>query len=175
MDSKKAIPLALLALFSACTETNENNRSVDAQSSLIDATQVSDDVPPTNGADLFVWLAADRYRSYIAEPAIHPSAGPHGGAVRTFVNRRLGDSLATNQQLHPLGSAAVKELYNGDTLDGWAVMVKIAADPGADSWYWYEDFGIDANNPVADGIGVQGCAGCHAGGIDYFATRNFGS
>jgi hypothetical protein len=120
------------------------------------------DEPSTTGAGA--------YKRWPAESQIHPSAGPHGGNVRTFVNAALEQSLAEQAATHPQGAASVKELYGGgtDTRIGYAVMVKLAPDSaGGDGWYWYERLGATV---YADGTGVGLCTGCHGGGADYVLT-----
>jgi hypothetical protein len=130
-----------------------------------------DELPPTDGAEqLEQWLGAGAYKRWPAESQIHPSAGPHGGNVRTFVNAALEQSLAEQAATHPQGAASVKELYGGgtDTRIGYAVMVKLAPDSaGGDGWYWYERLGATV---YADGTGVGLCTGCHGGGADYVLT-----
>jgi hypothetical protein len=125
---------------------------------------------PTSSAELFAWLQAGRYRGFAAESGVHPSAGPHGGSVRTFVNEALAASLAAGNASHPAGAAAVKELYASDrsTLTGWAVEVKLDDDSaGGAGWYWYEVFSTtDGSRPI-EGAGNSACTGCHAQGRDY--------
>ena len=127
---------------------------------------------PTEGDALFAWLQAGNYLDYDAESAVHASTGPHGGDVRTFLNKTLYDSLAAGNATHPVGSAAIKELHDAGGVRGWAVEVKIAeTGGGGDDWYWYENFSTtDNSNPVADGTGVGLCANCHSGGTDYVLT-----
>lgn len=131
----------------------------------------AEQVPPTESSALFAWLGSGAYETWSAESAIHPSAGPHGGDVRTYVNDALFDSLAAGST-HPAGAAAVKELYSGAELQGWAVGVKTAPDSAAgDNWFWYEIFSVtDPSNPVAAGLGVGLCSNCHEGGLDYVLT-----
>lgn len=119
------------------------------------------------GEELQPWLAAGGYQELPAESGIHASTGPHG-RVRSFVSPGLSDSLAAGGD-HPRGVAAIKELYDGDTLNGWAVSVKIEDDSaGGEGWYWYEVFSTAADaEPAVDGTGVDGCTGCHASGRDY--------
>jgi hypothetical protein len=128
------------------------------------------DPVPTEDAALFSYLQSGRYRDFAAESGVHPSAGPHGNGVRSFVNEVLDRSLAEGSLSHPVGAAAVKELYAGDgtTLTGWAVEVKIQSDSaGGDGWYWYEVFSTtDGSRPIS-GAGNPICTGCHAEGIDY--------
>jgi hypothetical protein len=127
----------------------------------------ADELPPTQGAALETWLAEGRYTAWAAESGVHPSAGPHGGGVRTFVNASLFASLDAGASEHDVGAAVVKELFSGDAIDGWAVMVKVEAGNGGDGWYWYEIIG---NSVVADGTGVGLCTGCHGGGTDFVLT-----
>lgn len=125
-------------------------------------------VVPTGGEALLPWLEAGTYRDWPAEAAIHESAGPHFGDVRTFLSPDLADSLSSGGVQHPLGSAAVKELYGGGTeIDGYAVMVRTGEAAGGDNWYWLEVYGV---NTYADGEGVSLCTGCHSGGIDFVLT-----
>lgn len=123
-------------------------------------------LPPTEVAALRAWLQAGSYLDWSAESGPHPSAGPHGGKVRTFLNPALFASLSAADVQHPAGAAAVKELYfSGETVRGWAVMVKQQADSDRGrGWYWFEDFG--SGNPFA-GVGLGACTGCHSAGRDF--------
>lgn len=131
---------------------------------------VDPDRVPASSAELFAWLQAGRYRAFAAESAVHTSAGPHGGSVRTYVNAVLEASLGSGNATHPAGSAAVKELFAPDrsTLTGWAVEVKLQDDSdGGRGWYWYEVFSTtDGSRPI-EGVGSAACTGCHAQGRDY--------
>ncbi len=126
-------------------------------------------LPPQNGAELLPWLEAGEYLGWTAESDIHESTGPHLGDVRTFVNDVLFDSLDAGDAAHPMDAATVKELYgSGDTVLGWAVMVKVQADSaGGDGWYWYEYFDGDT---ISDSLGDGLCTGCHSSGSDYFRS-----
>ena len=121
--------------------------------------------PPTEPEALLAWLQAGNYLGWAAESP-HQSAGPHGGRVRTFLDPTLFASLEAASGSHPAGAAAVKELYfNGDTVRGWAVMVKLQADSDEGrGWYWYETFGTGA--PL-EGVGLGICTGCHSTGRDF--------
>lgn len=120
------------------------------------------------GAALLAFLQNGGYLEFEAESARHPSTGPHFGDVRTFVNPPLAQSLAEGAPAHPVGAAAVKELFgDGPAVRGWAVWVKLAADSAdGDAVYWYE---IYDGTVYADGAGVGLCTGCHAGGVDFYA------
>lgn len=128
-----------------------------------------DQLPPTHGDELLPWLESGEYLGWTGESAMHPSAGPHFAGVWTYVNDALLGSLEAGEPPHPMGAAAVKELYDGAGVrQGWAVMVKVQADSaGGDGWYWYETFDGDV---FADGTGAGICTGCHSGGTDYVLT-----
>lgn len=122
--------------------------------------------PPTEPAALLAWLQAGGYLDWAAESAPHPSAGPHGGRVRTFLDPAIVASLAAGAPQHPAGAAAVKELYfDGESVRGWAVMVKLRVDSDLGrGWYWFESFG--SGEPL-EGVGLGLCTGCHAAGRDF--------
>lgn len=133
--------------------------------SALDGEQV-----PTTTEDLFAYLTSGEYKRFAHESAVHSSAGPHGGAVLSYVNALLDGSLRSVATAHPAGAASVKELYASDrvTLTGWAVSVKTSpqSDDGQ-GWYWREFF---STTDAAQSIGGQGstaCVGCHAAGNDY--------
>ncbi len=121
---------------------------------------------PTEPGALRDWLQAGNYLGWMRESAPHPSTGPHGGTVRTYLNDPLFESLSNELPAHPAGATAVKELYrNGTTVIGWAVMVKVDGDSaGGQGWYWYEAFG---NGAPFSGVGLAVCTGCHAQGRDF--------
>lgn len=130
--------------------------------------------PPTETGALQAWLATRAYTCWAHEGAVHASAGPHGGNVKTFANAVVLRSLVGNEESHRPGSALVKELYGQGTgeVTGWAVSVKVDADSqSGQGWYWYEVFGTapDASAPF-QGLGHPTCTGCHAAGHDYVLT-----
>ena len=143
--------------------------STDATSSADDddGGEPVDQLPPTGSAALLPWLEAGSYLAWDRESAIHPSAGPHGGDVRTYVNAALVASLATGAASHPVDAAVVKELYDDAEVVGFAVMVKVAPGTGGDTWYWYEVVG---SSTYADGVDESLCWGCHEDGADQVLT-----
>ena len=121
--------------------------------------------PPTDADALLAWLQAGSYLQWNAESGPHPSAGPHFGTVRTFVDDTLFVSLDAGNDEHPVGAAAVKELYgDGDQVRGWSVIVKVALGAGGDGWYWHE---VYDGTVFGDGVGDDGCTGCHGSGSDF--------
>ena len=116
------------------------------------------------------WLIAGSYRSWSHESKQHPSNGPHGEGVVTYLSPPLEGSLRDKAKVHPRGAAAVKELFKGGAHVGWAVSVKTAADSvNGKTWYWYE---VLSTAPTAkapyQGLGVEICRDCHteSGGVD---------
>lgn len=139
-------------------------------------------VPPMGREAIEEWLASGAFKSWAAEPAIHPSRSPSPhGFNRIWANDKIAAN-ATGTADWPEGAAAVKELYAsmaGGAPIGVAVYLKLAADSaGGANWYWYERVPLDhpaphdANGVVADGTGDSGpaqtiCVGCHgAAGAD---------
>lgn len=150
------------------TTTDDTTEATDDTSASTGPNPPVVEVPPTNGAELLPWLQSGEYLDWIAESAVHPSAGPHGGNVRTFVNTALFESLTAGSAVHPIDAAAVKELYyDGVDVVGWAVIVKVAPGEGGDAWYWYERVG---NSVYADDIAVPLCFECHEIGVDQVRT-----
>lgn len=123
---------------------------------------------PTEAEALLAFLQAGAYRDFPHESAPHPSQGPHG-SVQTYLDPTLAGSLEAGAATHPVGAAAVKELYQGGELSGWAVYVKTQADSdGGNGFYWYEVFSTtDPTRIGADGVGVPLCVGCHQAGRDF--------
>lgn len=125
---------------------------------------------PASPDALFAYLQSGSYESFAAESSVHPTLAPHMSSVRTFLNPLLEQSLAAGASSHPVGSAAVKELYDAsDVLVGWAAMVKVSGSDGNDesAWYWYEVFDVETGSPRIEGVGNSVCTGCHASGSDF--------
>ncbi|MCA9656906.1 MAG: hypothetical protein KC486_01045 [Myxococcales bacterium] len=131
--------------------------------------------PPADVTAIGAWLRGDGYRGWIPQSEARPT-GDHGGA-RIFLNPTLDASLAAEAARHPIGAAAVREIYEPDleTLKGLALMVKVADDPNdpddagdpGDNWLWYETFAVAEDGPptIAE-RGAPGCVGCHEAGVD---------
>jgi hypothetical protein len=115
----------------------------------------------TSQSDLKTLVESGAYGGWKAEPAVHASAGPHG-QVRTFVNDALYASMKAGNTAHPNGSIAVKELYSGGAINGWAVDVKRSDG----QWVFYEGFKPALNQYYFVGGGNL-CANCHQGGVDF--------
>ena len=162
---------------------SEYERIEEAMSGAMEAARQGSTPPlvrsavPTDPDKLFAYLKAGKYREFEAqESANHPSTGPHskfGRPVRVYLDPVLARSLADGNKQHPVGAAAVKEMFTeSGKLEGWAVSVKTAADSASgQGWFWYENTSTTSNeNPVAAGNGVPLCYGCHTPGRDYILT-----
>ena len=125
-------------------------------------------VPPATPDAMKPYLDARVYSAWPADPAIKPSS-VHFGNVRIWTNPILKASLALGKAEHPVGSAAIKELYgNGTQRRGWAAMVRTSAGGGGNGWYWYEVFD---GALVGEGQGATktaaACDSCHLSGADF--------
>ncbi len=111
-----------------------------------------------------------KYGDWLAEPAVHPSSGPHG-PVRVFFNGTSVDSLRANNATHPVGSILVKELYapDGTELIGHALDVKVEAGAGKDTWLFFEGT-LPGYRDNFYGRGHETCHGCHEAGTDYVTS-----
>lgn len=117
------------------------------------------EVPPRGHADVMTWLEAGHYLSWRCEDAPHPArpGSPHG-TNRICSNAALAS--APTAGLFPVGAASVKELFASDgSIRLYAVALKVTAEPGGDSWYWFEGARGDV---IANGEGDGTCTGCHA-------------
>jgi hypothetical protein len=131
-----------------------------AQDAGCPATTPGDlDTPPTGtDAEISAWIAKGDYMkgNWKCEAAPHPSRSPSPhGENRICSNGKLSAHGAGE---FPIGSAQVKEIYEGGSLTAYATQVKLKAG-GGEAWYWYEKLGT---NVVANGFGVTLCTGCHS-------------
>lgn len=138
------------------------------------AAEAATDRPPRSAARLHAWLDDGTWRStWTPEPSVHPSSGPHGGNVRVWYSPTLVEDLAAKRRRFRKGAAMVKELhFDGvDSIQGWAVMVKVRASRGDPkrAWWYYETFDRSPGNDFA-GRGLPLCANCHADGVDFLQS-----
>jgi len=129
-----------------------------------------DDPPPRRKAALRAWLEAGAYRAeYTPEPAVHPSAGPHGASVLTWYSPTLVDDLRAGRRVFSKGAAMVKEIRSGAAVVGFATMRKLKrkSGPVGKGWLFYEAIGGSS----FFGRGHPACAGCHRQGTDYLRSE----
>ena len=126
-------------------------------------------VVPADPTALPQWLQTFGYRVWAPQTDIR-ATGEHGGE-RLYFNDALAASMKAGAAEHPIGSAAVRELYDADlrTLKGFALMHKTGpSGPTAEGWYWYEVFGTHAEAvPTVAQPAAQGCVGCHSHAVDF--------
>lgn len=168
--TKLFMPLLLVGtltcLAAACGESGDGGGNRDARP----AEGVPDGRDPdidTSREGLIAFAESGDYTSWFAEPEKHPSAGPHGGQVRTYFNDLAEASLRAGSDVHPRGSILVKELYGGgDDVLGYAINVKVEDGEGKDTWLFWEGYGPDYEGDYY-GIANETCHGCHSAGRDY--------
>jgi hypothetical protein len=128
---------------------------------------------PTTPDALHAWLLADGHGHWTAESAVH--ATDESGAARVYLSPLLVASLQAGSTSHPIGAAAVRELYESDlmTLQGYAVLVKTEEEgPDGTAWLFYETFETKPGAPHAIAKhGAPGCVGCHQDGVDYVQSQ----
>lgn len=114
------------------------------------------------------FLREGAYESWHAWSAVGPTLGTRG--ARVYLNAALAESLAAGNEVHPLGAAAVRELYADDfeTLVGYSALAKVDASAQPESWFWLEVLDVEAGwKPAVSGVGAERCVGCHGQSIDY--------
>jgi hypothetical protein len=95
------------------------------------------------------------------------------GGARVYLNDLLMESLIAERPEHPLGAAAVRELYAEDftTLTGYSALVKANSEEG-NGWFCFEvlEPGPDVEATTAK-VAAPGCQGCHRAGHDFIQSR----
>lgn len=158
-----------------CTTDACNPKTASCEHVVIpNCSTQTDAVPiPQEASQIFSWLVAKKYKdSYTGESKVH--TGSIHAPVRAWFSPALFKSLTDGNAKHPLGAAAVKELYNNDqtTLKGWAVNIKVEDNGQNTDWYSYEVFSTtNGSSPAADGKGVSLCVSCHKSGKDFILSK----
>jgi hypothetical protein len=118
------------------------------------------ELPARGHEDVHSWIEAGFYLGWSCEPEPHPARPGSGhGPNRICTNAALG-AAEDGEGPYPVGSAAVKEVFDGDgNIRLFAVYRKVEDADGGDSWYWYEGL---PGNVIANGMGDSTCTGCHA-------------
>jgi hypothetical protein len=163
--------LVIAGALVSCSSSPGSESSSSGGSGADGGGTMTDGVPAGDPAAVNAWLQKKEYQAWPKESAARaftPGAGGHSGTVRAYLNPKLDASMTAGNAEHPIGAAAVKEFFQGDTLTGWAAYVKTQdKSDGGKGWYWYETFGV---TPGASSIGGQGsgtCTGCHSSGRDF--------
>jgi len=119
--------------------------------------------------DIAGWIATGEYQSW-QSGELHPTLGNHFGNVLAHFSPSLVESLEAGNELHPVGAAAVKELYGyeGKEVLGHAVIVRTGEGTTSKDWYWYE---LYEGEIFADSHGDADCSLCHSGGVDFVISK----
>lgn len=122
----------------------------------------SQEVPPTETAQLVNWLNGGYYANWYKESKVHQSFGPHDD-VLVFYNDALEKSMKAGNKSHPVGSSSIKEQYKDGKHYGWSISIKIEEESASgDGWYWMETLDKkDLSQVVFAKMGEPACAGCH--------------
>ncbi len=104
---------------------------------------------PMNKDDLFAFVKAGKHKSWARESEMRLTDAPHGTYVITYLNAILEASMKNGNDVHPVGSASVKEMFGDEKKPfGWAVSVKAKPDrDGGPGWYWDET--LSTTDPYA--------------------------
>ncbi len=129
-----------------------------------DVTTQQEQTPPEQPetTSLYAEITAAEYETWTPAPGYtvrQAAKGPHGDEVQIFLDATAEKGLVDGGTAWPVGSVIAKDIFrDGD-------LVEIAAmKRQADGWYWGE---WDAQGkPIAEGLAVEPCEGCHADGTD---------
>ena len=165
LQFKKTL-LAFILVLPGCSDSSSDTDPVVEETPTTDSGSDSSTAVPSE-SELTAFLAAGSYLQWPSQDAVNDS--PIHGKVKTFLNPTLDESQKAGNSQHPLGSIAVKELYQSDgiTIKGYALEQKISADSGGSSWLWYEDLNTGDTKVDFYGVGLSTCTGCHSSGSDY--------
>jgi hypothetical protein len=119
------------------------------------------------------WLYAG---SYLEWERYDPEPGPGmTGGARVYVSPELAASLRAGASVHPIGSAAVREIIDAEQPEqmlGWALLHKLESEGGGEAWFFYEVFSTEPDAaPLVAERGAAGCVGCHQAGVDYVQSQ----
>ncbi len=112
-------------------------------------------------------LREGRHKDWEHWSAVGPTLGDKG--ARVYLNDTLVESLLRGSRKHPVGAAAVRELYAEDfeTLIGYSATLKVS-DEDSSAWHWFERLELAPDSPPkVDTAGAAGCISCHQAGIDF--------
>jgi hypothetical protein len=112
--------------------------------------------------DLYGEIRELDYESWATAPG-HQSRqkarGPHGDEVQVRLSPEAEDALADGVDVWPVGAVIVKDVYRDGALEQIAAMKKTN-----EGWYWGE--WDSRGEPIAEGLRIDLCEGCHRRGTD---------
>lgn len=128
------------------------------------------DPPPTEQTALDRWFWTGEHERWESWSQVGPTLG--SGGARVFLSPPLVESLSNGNARHPVGAAAVRELYAEDfaTLTGYSILVKQAEPSLAESWFCFERLELDTDEVEVARVGEPGCGGCHVQGVDFIRS-----
>jgi hypothetical protein len=130
------------------------------------------EIEDTSKKGLLAFLKTKEHQAWRGDNKFR-EGGAHG-KVKIFFNSKLEKSLENDKDEHEVGSIAVKEIYKGDKLDGYAVLAKHKKGEGKDTWFFYETLGGTpdfADIKAHDVGGPASCADCHTKGKDFIQSE----
>jgi len=156
--------LACVVALAGCgaTPPDEPAQGADRPAPQTETTQPGDSADAPQPENLLDELKAANYTKWTPAPGNESrvaAKGPHGDEVQILLDPTAEKGLASGGDRWPLDSIIAKDIFRGGKLIQIAAMKKTA-----DGWYWGE---WDAQGkPIAEGIAVEPCEGCHAKGND---------
>lgn len=161
------IVLSIITAFSCQEKNTQNDRGASSHESDKSMAMNEQTLSQSEIRNLIV---GGEYKSWAQQDSLTRTS-IHGYA-KTYFNSALKDSQDAGSQNHPIGSIALKELYDNDqsTITGYALMQKISDQSGGDSWLWYEDLNFATDSVDFYDIGLGTCTGCHSSGVDFLRT-----
>ena len=140
-----------------------------------DASDPEVELPPDDRdlEAIQAWLVAGHYQQWERLDPVPSAEMP--GVGRVYLSPALADSLRNERSSHPIGAAAVREIFDAtdpDTQLGWAYLRKLdeAAEPN--SWLFYEVFELSAEAvPLVAERAAPGCVPCHGEGTDMIRSQ----
>ncbi|MDP3273677.1 MAG: hypothetical protein Q8Q09_00680 [Deltaproteobacteria bacterium] len=130
---------------------------------------------PADVSGYAAWLATDAYRTWRCDPMARPAIedSPHGSNI-ICVNSVL-DGARTGSGAWPVGSAAVKIVFDGAGMEAARFLdVRRTDAAGAAGWYFMRLPTGGMAGPAGMGDvapASTACAGCHSGGGRDFVRR----
>lgn len=156
-----AMLACVIALAGCSTSPNQPAQRTDSPVPQSETTTSDSPEVPEPG-NLLDELRAANYTKWTPAPGNESriaAKGPHGDEVQILLDPTAEAGLASGGGGWPLNSIIAKDIFRDGKLIQIAAMKKTA-----DGWYWGE---WDAKGtPIAEGIAVEPCQGCHAAGTD---------
>jgi len=142
----------LISLVAGCMQAPERSETDETTSSA----------KPPAAVDLYAEISESDYESWTTAPGYQSrqkAQGPHGDEVQIRLSPSAEEALAEGAVEWPVGAMIVKDVFRDGDLEQIAAMKK--TDEG---WYWGE--WDSQGEPIAEGLAIDACEGCHGRGTD---------